>query len=111
MALGPQLAVETAREAESLGYGSFWTAETTGLEAFSILAAAGAAGPSLDLGTGVIALQLRTPMLAAMAAATLQALHPERDILSASASPRRSSPSVGTASTTATARWPVAAST
>ena len=80
MALGPHLAVETAREAEALGYDSFWTAETTGPEAFSILTAAGAAAPSLGLGTGVIALQLRTPMVVAMAAATLQALHPDRDV-------------------------------
>lgn len=80
MGLGPQLAVETAREAEALGYGSFWTAETTGPEAFSTLAAAGAAAPSLDLGTGVLALQLRTPMVVAMAAATLQALQPDRDV-------------------------------
>ena len=41
----------------------------------------GAAAPSLDLGTGVLALQLRTPMVVAMAGATLQALHPERDIV------------------------------
>lgn len=80
MALGPQLAVETAREAEELGYGSFWTAETTGPEAFSILTAAGSAAPGLDLGTGVLALQIRTPMVVAMAAATLQALHPDNDI-------------------------------
>lgn len=80
MGLGPQLAVETATEASELGYGSFWTAETTGPEAFSTLAAAGAAAPELDLGTGVLALQLRTPMVAAMAAATLQALQPERDV-------------------------------
>lgn len=80
MALGPGLAVETAREAEALGYTSYWTAETTGPEAFSTLAAAGAAAPSLGLGTGVIALQLRTPMTVAMAAATLQALQPERDV-------------------------------
>ncbi len=62
-------------------YGSFWTAETTGPEAFSTLAAAGAAAPGLGLGTGVLALQLRTPMVAAMGAATLQALHPDADIL------------------------------
>ena len=37
--------------------------------------------PGLDLGTGVLALQLRTPMVTAMAAATLQALLPDRDIL------------------------------
>ena len=81
MGLGPQAAVETARLAEECGYRSFWTAETTGPEAFSVLAAAGAAAPELDLGTGVLALQLRTPMLVAMAGATLQALHPDREIL------------------------------
>jgi probable F420-dependent oxidoreductase len=81
MGLGPQLAIDTARRAEELGYRSFWTAETTGPEAFSVLAAAGAAAPSLDLGTGVLALQLRTPMVVAMAGGTLQALHPERDVL------------------------------
>ncbi|MGH9235854.1 MAG: LLM class F420-dependent oxidoreductase [Acidimicrobiales bacterium] len=81
MALGPDLAISTARSAAELGYTSFWTAETTGPEAFSVLAAAGAAAPGLDLGTGVLALQLRTPMVVAMAGATLQALHPEREIL------------------------------
>ena len=80
MALGPRMAVDSARRAEELGYRSFWTAETTGPEAFSTLAAAGGAAPTLGLGTGVLALQLRTPMLAAMAAATLQALEPDRDV-------------------------------
>jgi probable F420-dependent oxidoreductase len=81
MSLGPDLAVSTARLAGDLGYRSFWTAETTGPEAFSLLGAVGAAAPDLDLGTGVLALQLRTPMVVAMAGATLQALHPERDVL------------------------------
>jgi probable F420-dependent oxidoreductase len=81
MGLGPVRATEVAARAQDLGYGSFWTAETTGPEAFSLLTAAGAAAPGLDLGTGVIALQLRGPTLTAMAAATLQALHPDRDIL------------------------------
>ena len=95
MPLGPPLALETARQAADLGYRSFWTAETTGPEAFSLLAAAGAAAPSLDLGTGVLALQLRTPMVAAMGAATLQALHPDRDILLG----------VGISSPVVTERW------
>ena len=95
MALGPDLAVETARSAADLGYTSFWTAETTGPEAFSILAAAGAAAPQLDLGTGVLALQLRTPGVVAMAGATLQALHPESDILLG----------VGISSPVVTERW------
>jgi probable F420-dependent oxidoreductase len=95
MALGPDLAVSTARTAAELGYRSFWTAETTGPEAFTILAAAGAAAPGLDLGTGVIALQLRTPMVVAMAGATLQALHPHSDILLG----------VGISSPVVTERW------
>jgi probable F420-dependent oxidoreductase len=79
--LGLDAGLSAARWASDLGYGSFWTAETTGPEAFTTLAAVGAAAPTLDLGTGVLALQLRTPMVTAMGAATLQALHPERDIL------------------------------
>jgi len=95
MTLGPDLALETARRSRELGFRSFWTAETTGVEAFSLLAAAGAAAPGLDLGTGVLALQLRTPMVAAMGAATLQALHPERDVLLG----------VGISSPVVTGRW------
>lgn len=78
--LGVTGAPEVARRAESLGYRSFWVAETTGAEAFSHLAVAGEAAPSLDLGTGVLALQLRDPMLTAMSGATLQAAHPDADI-------------------------------
>jgi probable F420-dependent oxidoreductase len=81
MSLGPAAAPQIAARAQELGYTSFWTAETTGPEGFSVLAAAGAAAPGIGLGTGVLALQLRTPMLVAMAGATLQALHPEADIL------------------------------
>jgi probable F420-dependent oxidoreductase len=81
MNLGPPRALEAARLAAELGYGSFWTAETTGPEAFSTLAAAGAAAPGIGLGTGVLALQLRTPMVVAMAGATLQSLHPDADVI------------------------------
>src|SRR3954447_11445415 len=93
--LGAAAVPDLARRAEQLGYRSFWTAETTGPEAFSLLAAAGAAAPGLGLGTGVLALQLRTPMVAAMGAATLQALHPEADILLG----------VGISSPVVTSRW------
>jgi probable F420-dependent oxidoreductase len=81
MGLGPRAAVEIAQLAESVGHSSFWMAETTGSESFATLAAVGAGAPSLDLGTGIIPVQIRTPMLVAMAGATLQALHPDRDIL------------------------------
>jgi probable F420-dependent oxidoreductase len=95
MTLGPDLAVETARLAADCGYRSFWTAETTGPEAFSLLGAVGAVAPGLDLGTGVLALQLRTPMVVAMAGATLQALQPEREVLLG----------VGISSPVVTQRW------
>lgn len=95
MPLGPQVAVDTARQAKELGYSSYWTAETTGPEAFSVLAAAGAAAPGLGLGTGVLALQLRTPMVAAMGAATLQALHPDVEVCLG----------IGISSPVVTSRW------
>ena len=78
--LGVAGAVEVATTAQDLGYQSFWTAETVGAESYSLLTAVGAVAPALDLGTGVLPLQLRTPQLAAMGAATLQALHPDREI-------------------------------
>ena len=80
MALGVPNGLEVARTAETLGYSSFWTAEVTGPEAFSVLGAV-AATTQLDLGTGVLALQLRTPPLLAMAGATLQSMAPEREVL------------------------------
>ena len=80
-ALGAPTALEVARDAADAGFGSFWTAETTGEEAFATLGAVAATEPRVALGTGVLALQLRSPMLAAMGAATLQALAPERDVL------------------------------
>ena len=81
MPLGPRIAIDVATEAEGLGYSSYWTVETTGPEAFSLLGGVAGVAPNLDLGTGVLALQLRTPMVTAMAAATLQAMVPDRDVL------------------------------
>ena len=93
--LGPLRAVEVAERAQQLGYRSFWTAEASGPESFATLAAAGAAAPELDLGTGIVPIQVRSPLLAAMGAATLQALHPERRILLG----------IGTSSPVITERW------
>lgn len=78
---GAPFSVDLARTAERLGYESFWVAEANAMEAFSLLGAAAVAAPGLSLGTGVIALQLRTPPLTAMAAATLQQLSPDREVL------------------------------
>jgi probable F420-dependent oxidoreductase len=94
-ALGPPGALEVARRAEALGYRSVWVAEANGTEAFSLLAALGAAAPTLSLGTGVIPIQVRTPLLVAMAGATLQALSPEVDVLLG----------IGISSPVVTGRW------
>lgn len=74
-------AIDLARRADSLGYDSFWVAEVSGFEAFSVLGAASRAAPAVGLGTGVLPMQVRTPPLLAMAAASLQALVGDRDVL------------------------------
>ena len=79
--LGPRRAVEVAARSQDLGYRSYWTAEANGPESFAVLAACGAAAPGVDLGTGIVPIQVRSPLLTAMGAATLQALHPDRRIL------------------------------
>lgn len=79
--LGLPAGIDVARRASELDFSSFWTAETVGQEAFSTLAAVAVSVPGIDLGTGVLALQLRTPMLTAMGAATLQSLSPDVDVL------------------------------
>jgi probable F420-dependent oxidoreductase len=78
---GPATAVDLAVRAERFGYDTFWVAEVTGIEAFSVLGAAARTAPSIGLGTGVLPMQVRTPPLLAMAAATLQALAPDQEVL------------------------------
>ena len=65
-ALGLDVGLAMARTARDAGCSSFWTAETVGTEAFATLGAVAAGVGGLDLGTGVLALQLRTPQVAAM---------------------------------------------
>lgn len=81
MPLGLPVGLDVARAARDAGFGSFWTAETVGQEAFATLSAVASVVPDIGVGTGVLALQLRTPMLAAMGAATLQSLVPDQDVL------------------------------
>jgi probable F420-dependent oxidoreductase len=78
---GPAVAVDLARRAERLGYDSFWVAEVTGTEAFGVLGVASAQTRTVGLGTGVLPAQIRTPPLLAMAAASVQALNPDREVL------------------------------
>ena len=62
--LGADLSLDVAREADALGYESVWVAEANAAEAMSLLGAISQAAPHVGLGTGVVALQLRTPPLA-----------------------------------------------
>ena len=78
---GTAAAIDLARRAGRLGYGSFWVAEVAGIEAFSVLGAVSQIEPGVGLGTGVVPAQVRTPPLLAMAAASLQALAPDTEIL------------------------------
>lgn len=79
--LGAPAVVDIANLGADLGYSSFWTVEATGTDAFTLLGAVASTVPSMNLGTGIIPVQLRSPALTAMSAATLQALNPDRDIL------------------------------
>jgi probable F420-dependent oxidoreductase len=78
--LGATMSLDVARESNELGYRSVWAAEANAAEAMSLLGAISQVAPDVGLGTGVLALQLRTPPLHAMAAATLQQLAGDRDV-------------------------------
>ncbi|MEM7077190.1 MAG: LLM class F420-dependent oxidoreductase [Pseudomonadota bacterium] len=78
--LGPAAITDIATSASELGYQSLWTVEATGTDAMTLLGAAAAVAPNIDLGTGIVPIQIRTPALTAMTASTLQALTPQRDI-------------------------------
>src|SRR4051812_40617254 len=78
--LGAGLSLEVAHEADELGYSTVWVAEANAAEGLSLLGAITQVAPNLGVGTGVLALQLRTPPLHAMAGATLQQLVGDRDV-------------------------------
>lgn len=73
---GPQIEsrVELAKLADELGFHSLWTAEAYGSDAITPLAWAGAHTKQIKLATGIMQMQARTPTMAAMTAATLDAL-------------------------------------
>lgn len=78
--LGPPAAPQIARLGAELGYRSFWTVEATGTDAFTLLGSVATAVSNIDLATGIVPVQVRSPALTAMSAATLQALNPDRDV-------------------------------
>ncbi|MEM7218576.1 MAG: LLM class flavin-dependent oxidoreductase [Pseudomonadota bacterium] len=78
--LGPAAVIDIARRAREMNYRSLWTVEANGTDAFTLLGAVAGAAPGIDLATGIVPIQLRTPPLAAMTASTLQALTPDQDV-------------------------------
>ena len=77
----PPRFVETAQEAERLGYDSVWTAEAWGSDAFTALAWLGAHTQRVKLGTSIVQIAARTPASTAMSVLTLDHLSNGRVIL------------------------------
>ncbi len=73
--------LELAKEAESLGYDSVYTAEAWGSDAFTPLAYIAGHTSRIKLGTAVVQLSARTPAATAMATLTLDHLSKGRVIL------------------------------
>jgi 5,10-methylenetetrahydromethanopterin reductase len=69
-----------AREAEESGYDSLWVAEVAGPNAFVALASCAMATKRVDLATGVVPIQIRTPGVLAMEAMALNELSGGRAI-------------------------------
>jgi len=69
-----RLPIEKVLRAEELGYDSVWTAEAYGSDAVTPLAYIAALTKRIRLGTGIMQLAGRAPAMAAMQAATVDAL-------------------------------------
>ena len=61
--LGPRAVMDIAQTAAAMNYRSLWTVEANGTDAFSLLGAVSAVAPKLDLATGIVPVQVRTPPL------------------------------------------------
>ena len=68
--------VDLALLAESRGWGGFWVAETTGADAVTTAAAVAARLSTGRIGTAIVPMQTRNPMLLAMSAAAIGQIAP-----------------------------------
>ena len=71
---GPAEPVRLAREAEHLGYSVIWASEAYGSDAATLLSWVAAHTSSIDVGSAVLQMPARTPVMTAMTAATLDLL-------------------------------------
>jgi probable F420-dependent oxidoreductase len=78
---GPPAYLELARQAEGAGYDSVWVPEVAGPDAYSLMTAVALNTSRVVVASGVIPLQIRTPVVHAFSAATVDALAPGRVIL------------------------------
>src|SRR5439155_25561512 len=79
--IGFRKSLELAQEADRLGYRSLWTAEVSGADALTVLSAYATVTSGVQLGTAVIAIQPRTPVMTAMSFASLHAFSGGRAII------------------------------
>src|ERR1700753_1785021 len=73
-----EVSIEIARRAEAVGFDAVVSGEIAGPEAIALLAAISQHTSRVTLGTSVISTFTRSPALAAMGFATLEALAPGR---------------------------------
>lgn len=73
--------VELAREVEARGYRTAWIGETVGADAFTVMTLLAAHTERLEMATGVLPIQTRTPVVLGMTAATLGHVAPGRFLL------------------------------
>jgi probable F420-dependent oxidoreductase len=78
--LAPREQLEYALAAERLGYGSGWMAEAVNADSFSLAGAIGAR-TELSIGTAIVPIYNRTPMVLAMSAASMSHLTGGRFVL------------------------------
>ena len=73
--------VAIARETEARGYHAAWTGEASGYDAISLMAMIATHTERLHVGSAVLPVQTRTPVVLGQSAATLNHLAPDRVVL------------------------------
>ena len=80
--------IAVAQAADRLGYDSFWTGESWGRDAFTVLTMLAGHTERIGLGTGIVTVYSRTPGLIAQSIASLDCISGGRAILGLGASGR-----------------------
>jgi probable F420-dependent oxidoreductase len=73
--------IAIAREAEARGYHMAWTGEASGYDAITLMATIATHTERLHVGSAVVPVQTRTPVVLGQSAATLNHLAPDRVVL------------------------------